>query len=169
MPIRFRCAYCNQLMGIARRKAGTVVRCPKCAGQVVVPQPESYEENQPESFRQAVSNAPGQVQSGKAGAALFEQHDFAKAFHEGPAAGPQVLHPPALHNPPAANPRPTAENAGLPEYEAVPLGPIKGVPLKGGARGVFLTSGVLAVLSALVVILMGMAFFLGLLLGRSAQ
>src|SRR5947209_460375 len=29
MPIRFRCAYCNQLMGIARRKAGTVVRCPK--------------------------------------------------------------------------------------------------------------------------------------------
>ena len=25
MPIRFRCAYCNQLMAIARRKAGTVV------------------------------------------------------------------------------------------------------------------------------------------------
>src|SRR4051812_35245107 len=39
MPIRFRCAYCNQLMGIARRKAGTVVRCPTCAGQVVVPNP----------------------------------------------------------------------------------------------------------------------------------
>src|SRR5262249_32266945 len=39
MPIRFRCAYCNQLMGIARRKAGTVVRCPRCAGQVIVPDP----------------------------------------------------------------------------------------------------------------------------------
>jgi DNA-directed RNA polymerase subunit RPC12/RpoP len=37
MPIRFRCAYCNQLMGIATRKQGTVVRCPKCSGQVVVP------------------------------------------------------------------------------------------------------------------------------------
>lgn len=37
MPIRFRCAYCNQLLGIAKRKAGTVVRCPGCAGQVVVP------------------------------------------------------------------------------------------------------------------------------------
>src|SRR5262249_61750502 len=37
MPIRFRCAYCNQLMGIARRKAGNVVRCPRCAGQVIVP------------------------------------------------------------------------------------------------------------------------------------
>jgi hypothetical protein len=39
MPIRFRCAYCNQLMGIARRKAGTVVRCPKCAGELIVPTP----------------------------------------------------------------------------------------------------------------------------------
>src|SRR5437879_5887839 len=37
MPIRFRCAYCNQLLGIARRKAATVVRCPTCAGHVVVP------------------------------------------------------------------------------------------------------------------------------------
>lgn len=41
MPIRFRCAYCNQLMGIARRKAGTVVRCPKCAGEIIVPMPEA--------------------------------------------------------------------------------------------------------------------------------
>ena len=40
MPIRFRCAYCNQLMGISRRKVGNVVRCPKCGGQVVVPNPE---------------------------------------------------------------------------------------------------------------------------------
>src|SRR5438067_13438618 len=40
MPIGFRCAYCNQLMGIARRKAGTVVHCPKCKGQVVVPTPD---------------------------------------------------------------------------------------------------------------------------------
>ena len=40
MPIRFRCAYCNQLMGIARRKAGQVVKCPKCAGEIIVPVPE---------------------------------------------------------------------------------------------------------------------------------
>src|SRR5438105_15398894 len=39
MPIRFRCAYCNQLMGIARRKAGSVVNCPTCHGQVMVPMP----------------------------------------------------------------------------------------------------------------------------------
>jgi DNA-directed RNA polymerase subunit RPC12/RpoP len=38
MPIRFRCSYCNQLLGISRRKSGTSVRCPTCAGQVLVPE-----------------------------------------------------------------------------------------------------------------------------------
>ena len=37
MPIRFRCVYCNQLLGIARRKAGTIVRCTSCQGQLIVP------------------------------------------------------------------------------------------------------------------------------------
>lgn len=43
MPIRFRCAYCAQLMGIAKRKAGSVVKCPKCAGEIIVPTPEGHE------------------------------------------------------------------------------------------------------------------------------
>ena len=43
MPIRFRCAYCNQLMGISHRKAGKVVRCPKCAGEIIVPVPDGME------------------------------------------------------------------------------------------------------------------------------
>jgi hypothetical protein len=37
MPIRFRCEHCDQLMGIARRKAGTLVRCPNCQKEVHVP------------------------------------------------------------------------------------------------------------------------------------
>jgi DNA-directed RNA polymerase subunit RPC12/RpoP len=40
MPVRFRCVYCNQLLGIARRKAGQVVRCTNCGGQIIVPDPE---------------------------------------------------------------------------------------------------------------------------------
>src|SRR5437899_2430519 len=47
MPIRFRCAYCNQLLGIARRKSGTVVRCPTCAGQLVVPDVDTDETEPP--------------------------------------------------------------------------------------------------------------------------
>lgn len=40
MPIQFRCASCQQLLGIARRKAGKVVDCPTCGSKTLVP-PES--------------------------------------------------------------------------------------------------------------------------------
>lgn len=160
MPIRFRCAYCNQLMGIARRKAGTVVRCPKCAGQVVVPNPEGGAgadddgPDQPEAHGPTVPAVQtGGGNGGQGG--LFEQSDFEKVFDKGPAASPQLLVPP---------PRPAPmPNPAVMEYDAIPMSP------PGQSRGIFLTSGVLAVICALGVVLMGMAFFLGLLLGRSSQ
>lgn len=37
MPIQFRCPACDRLLGIARRKAGTVVACPRCGVEVRVP------------------------------------------------------------------------------------------------------------------------------------
>jgi phage FluMu protein Com len=37
MPIQFRCGSCNQLLGIASRKAGHVVNCPTCGNKTVVP------------------------------------------------------------------------------------------------------------------------------------
>lgn len=40
MPIRFRCAYCNRLLGIATRKAGTETTCPHCGYAITVPHPE---------------------------------------------------------------------------------------------------------------------------------
>jgi phage FluMu protein Com len=60
MPIRFRCAYCNQLLGIAHRKAGTVVRCPTCNGKVVVPSP-------PEGAEKPLGSQPELI---------FERSDF---------------------------------------------------------------------------------------------
>ena len=92
MPIRFRCAYCNQLMGIARRKAGTVVRCPTCSGQVVVPATEA-------STAQADSSAPQEPAP-----VLFERHDFDQLFgpatseprkEKDPAAPKRIPAPPA--------------------------------------------------------------------------
>jgi hypothetical protein len=76
MPIRFRCAYCNQLMGISRRKAGTVVRCPSCSGQVVVPNPASEP-----------TEKPHEAPSPKAGPQpqLFERSNFDELFDD--AAG----------------------------------------------------------------------------------
>ncbi len=37
MPIRFACPSCHQLLGVSERKAGSAVRCPKCAAEVAVP------------------------------------------------------------------------------------------------------------------------------------
>jgi hypothetical protein len=161
MPIRFRCAYCNQLMGIARRKAGSVVRCPKCAGQVVVPLPDQIDEEGTDN-PQALANPPAVQPQGREGK-LFEQSDFEKLLDESPAGGPQVIQPPPISGS-GAGIHGAFADPGLPEYEAVPLG-----PMKSTSRGIFLTSGVLAVVSALIVVLVGMAFFLGLLLGRSYQ
>src|SRR5256714_9996645 len=80
MPIRFRCAYCNQLMGIARRKAGTVVRCPTCSGQVVVPKPEGPPEPEPED-RSPQPPPPEPAQD------LFERSDFGAELFAGGAPG----------------------------------------------------------------------------------
>src|SRR5262249_51120015 len=80
MPIRFRCAYCNQLMGIARRKAGNVVRCPTCAGQVIVPTPGAVAPA-PEPPRPAKSPRPA------GGAALLEQGDFDRDVLNQPTSG----------------------------------------------------------------------------------
>src|SRR4051812_47852861 len=97
MPIRFRCAYCNQLMGISRRKSGSIVRCPKCSGQVVVPNPD---EDAPEDEADA--------RMGDAGKALedpeLEKLLTAPAPLEAPAAGPSAKS--AVKPKPAPRPAP---------------------------------------------------------------
>src|SRR5262245_52598265 len=92
MPIRFRCAYCNQLMGIARRKAGTIVRCPRCAGQVIVPDPGPEAAPEPPDAP-APSNGPAAEAPRPGtgpGPVLFEQSDFEKLFDPGPAVPPPL-------------------------------------------------------------------------------
>lgn len=37
MPIQFRCPSCDRMLGIAKRKAGSSVKCPRCAADVRVP------------------------------------------------------------------------------------------------------------------------------------
>jgi phage FluMu protein Com len=43
MPIRFRCSYCNRLLGIATRKAGMQTTCPHCGNSITVPVPAPSE------------------------------------------------------------------------------------------------------------------------------
>lgn len=127
-------------MAIARRKAGTVVRCPTCGGQVIVPQPEP-------------AHKPG-----KEAGAVFEQANFDQVFEQ-PGNGPEVHggHPPAPQppaHPPAHPPHPT-------NVDVEPLD--MGVE----AEGWVLTTGKLILLGIIIILLMGLAFVAGLLVGRS--
>jgi hypothetical protein len=69
MPIRFYCCFCHQLLGIATRKAGTVIECPTCKGQVWVPNPdEPGDLDQPPPYLQPGMQPPGGAPSLSPGA-----------------------------------------------------------------------------------------------------
>lgn len=150
MPIRFRCAYCNQLLGIARRKAGTVVRCPTCAGEVVVPRVEEGE-------RAGERPARG----------FFEENEFEKLFGDEPQPQPAEPGPPPEDrgHPPTgawgthADPEIEVERVDLPRG-GIPGGPPVSAP------GILLSPVMATVLTVLVVLALLIAFGLGLLIGR---
>lgn len=150
MPIRFRCAYCNQLMGIARRKAGTVVRCPTCAGQVVVPSPEPGEADPPSGTDQP----------------LFERSDFDQVFR-------MDVEPPAAAAPPRPAPMPAAAPpAGAwgthaePPFDVERLDPSHGPLAKGAAGGIVLSSGRATILAVAFILIVAVAFGAGFFVGR---
>jgi hypothetical protein len=98
MPIRFRCAYCSQLMGIARRKAGSVVSCPTCHGQVVVPMPEA-------------PVPPGTAPTNVMPPSVFERKDF----------DPAMFNPIAAPSPAASIPPPSFQTPPTDEYDVKPV------------------------------------------------
>jgi hypothetical protein len=154
MPIRFRCAYCNQLLGIARRKANTVVKCPTCNGQVVVPTPDAAAEE------------------GGGDQPLFERSDFDDLFHNVPAVQPveprtggEAVAPAAA---PPAGAWGTHADGGLDvERLDVPRGAGAGVEaLASRPAGIVLSPGKATVLTVLAVVALAVAFGAGLLVGR---
>jgi phage FluMu protein Com len=164
MPIRFRCAYCNQLMGIARRKAGTIVRCPACASQVTVPHPPgegAVQARVDEPFQQAVDDAPPP---------LFERSDFDDLFNPRAGKARQAPAPfvyesfvppsPAEHFDKAQPQQPPAQVGPADQSAPAPVpGPMPGRP------GIWLTPGLATLLSVSAVVAMALAFGAGLLVG----
>jgi hypothetical protein len=145
MPIRFRCAYCNQLMGIARRKAGTVVRCPTCGGQVVVPQP-----HQAKSAGNPAPAAAGDV---------FDQADFDAAFQQPSNGASARSNAAAPRVSPAPAPRPTGNFDVEPVYYH---GPGDDAP-----AGFVLSPAKMILLGAIMLMLLALSFLGGLLIGQS--
>jgi phage FluMu protein Com len=152
MPIRFRCAYCNQLLGIARRKAGQVVRCPTCAGQVVVPSPEEVGEE-----ANAEAGAPGAP-----GPPVFERSDFDEVF--------QVPSPPAPPLPVTEGPAPPPVNYNVePLVPPPPPAPPPPPPAGNPPVGILLSPALATVLTVVAIVLVAVAFGAGLLVGLALK
>ena len=149
MPIRFRCVYCNQLLSIARRKAGAIVRCTKCEGQIIEPDANpaatELDGDEPPKLR------GGAKRPSDAGA-LFERDDFEKFLE--PYQKPAM--PAALADAPAP----------LTPRESSALHTSKPSPAPAAAT-IALTRKQIAVAFVLIVLGLGLTFALGLWLGKS--
>ena len=167
MPIRFRCAYCNQLLGIARRKAGTVVRCPNCAGQVVVPTLEE------------AGLADGPQPPVMHGGQLFEGNEIDRMLEGAAGDQPSALDipPPRLPSPalppaPAAvapMPMPVPMPGAMPKPAAAPPGFSPAMAPGAAGTGIYLSPSRATLLSVIAVVALAIAFGLGLLVGLFLQ
>jgi phage FluMu protein Com len=148
MPIRFRCHHCNQLMGIARRKAGMTVTCPTCRAHIVVPQGEA--EAKPEA---PASPAPP---TGPGPAPLFERSDFEDFLQN-----PVIESPPPRADAPAPPPPPFAVEIPTPPPLSVPPGTLRPQP-----AGLVLSPTQATWLTVVAILLLALAFGAGLLVGH---
>jgi hypothetical protein len=156
MPIRFRCVYCNQLLGISRRKAGTIVRCTSCEGQLIVPDPnEGPTEPEPKSPEIQPTAARPDQPAPKPD--LFEQGDFDALLEPyRSSAGPAAIASPP--KPSSARPKGTSPSPAP-----------SGLAPASLPAGLLLSRKQVTVISVVLVLAFGIAFALGLLLGLSLR
>jgi phage FluMu protein Com len=148
MPIRFRCQHCNQLMGIARRKAGMTVTCPTCRAQLVVPQAEAEAKpGAPASPAPPTSPEP---------APLFERSDFEDFLQN-----PVNESPPPRADAPIPPPPPFAVEIPAPPPVSLPPG-----TLQPHSAGLVLSPTQATWLTVVAILLLALAFGAGLLVGH---
>jgi len=61
--LKFRCYRCNQLLGATPNKAGSVVSCPKCSAELLIPVPELHGPSGSEPNARVPAPAPAQPQA----------------------------------------------------------------------------------------------------------
>jgi hypothetical protein len=160
MPIRFRCVYCNQLLGISRRKAGTIVRCTTCAGQLIVPDPSDPVTTEPAGTRDHIMpSGPPPTESGGAGH-IFEHSDFDAILE--PLAGGQQ--PSAVASPPAP---PASQSKD--KWASATASPSSTTSPVTTAPVLTLSRQAVTIISSILVLGFGLAFAGGILLGMSLK
>ena len=164
MPIRFRCAYCNQLLGISRRKAGTVVRCPTCAGQVVVPNvvTESPEraENQADPFVFERSDFEELLTPADEHAVPLEKKEVVLTPSEAPVAMPS-----ATADPPPGAWGTHAEPAYAGQKIKTAAAPLAAAQPVSAAGGILLSPARATLLVVVAIVALALAFAAGLFVG----
>jgi phage FluMu protein Com len=122
MPIRFRCRHCNQLLGIARRKAGCEVECPRCKKHITVPNEERA------ATEQAANEAP-----------LFERADFDDYLEEADHPQPSILGTPGIPRVPRQEERAAGSGVRVmqppsssPSYDVEPASSVAPTTAAGG-------------------------------------
>lgn len=165
MPIRFRCEHCSQLMGIARRKAGTKVACTRCAQQVVVP---ATDQPDPPLKQPRVPPLPNQPLPVPANAnkevPLFDRPDFEAQLEASDVPASMPFDGPAMsvlgaRVPPLADPN---APGGPVEYDVEQVDPSKLAP----ASGFVLSPAQATLLTLAAILMMVLAFGAGLLVGK---
>lgn len=165
MPIRFRCTHCDQLMGIARRKAGTRVRCPSCQGEVEVPNDGHDPLDSPPPLAQ-----PGPLAQ-PAPAGVFDRDDFDVLLQGAAPARTESSRASGAANgrgQPAAAPPPLVSiggTMGLDRWAAPPSA--SGAFAAAPAGGVVLSPLMATILTVAAVLLVASAFGAGVLVGRA--
>src|SRR5262245_46011266 len=136
-------------MGIARRKAGTVVRCPTCSGQVVGPNPDAT----------GAEQAPQQPNQ------LFERSDFDELFEPsipkerpGATVGASPPQAPAVGWGTQAEP-----NSGVARLEPGPAPPLLSPT---PTPGITLSPSILTLLTVVGILLLAVVFGAGILVGK---
>ncbi len=171
MPIRFRCEHCQQLLGIARRKAGTRVNCPTCRASVLVPGTDQEGLEPLADPGPDIPSVQGEKPVAPAEEPFFERSDFERLF--APTAREQAFEGASVGNMPPPPPFPASNGPGPGERNGgnpVELAPAA-VPPPGewnGSAGYLLTPQRASLLTVMVILLMALAFVGGLLVGRYA-
>ncbi len=133
-------------MGISKRKAGHVVRCPKCAGEIIVPVPEGM---------QAPADQPEEP---AAGPAAFEDLNFEQHLQQ-PATGANG----------ATAATETAAAQPQAEAPAAPATPDASSATPPTRLGFFMPLGMLFVALGVQILLLILMFVLGLIIGRATM
>jgi phage FluMu protein Com len=177
MPIRFRCSYCNRLLGIATRKAGTETTCPHCGYTITVPVPE------PEDGRTERMNLEDvDAMLGHGATEVVQPAAVAAPPAEAAPLPAAAASPPAAPKPRAAAPKPVPTNpderplfeqdmedifgksvapAAEPERGKPKVSGMDAMSLSEPSRQIVLTGQTATLLMILVVVLLVIAFATG--------